>query len=49
MKHHDHAIGWKRANCHDVPLWKDLVALAACHAIVIGLVCLAVGSIHNKW
>lgn len=37
MKHHKHSIGWRRANRMDVPVWKDLLALATCYIVVIGL------------
>jgi hypothetical protein len=49
MKHHDQSIGWKRANLHDVPLWKDYLALAACHVLVIGLVAMAIYTIQTTW
>lgn len=37
MKHHHHSIGWRRANRHDIPAWKEIAALGACYAIVIGM------------
>jgi hypothetical protein len=49
MKHHDQSIGWKRANRHDVPMWKEFLALASCHVLVIGLVVLAIGTINKTW
>jgi len=38
MKHHSHSIGWRRANRHDIPLWKEFLALGACYVLCIGLV-----------
>ena len=38
MKHHSHSIGWRRANRHDIPLWKEYLALASCYVLCIGLV-----------
>jgi hypothetical protein len=49
MKHHDHAIGWRVANDMGTSLAKQLFALAACHVVVIGLVVLAINSIHKNW
>jgi hypothetical protein len=42
MKHHKHNVGWRVANRHDVPLWKEFLALASCYALTIGLVVMAV-------
>jgi hypothetical protein len=42
MKHSEHHIGWRVANRHDIPLWKEFCALAACYSLCVGLVVLAV-------
>jgi hypothetical protein len=42
MKHHDQSIGWRVANRHDIPMWKEFAALASCYALTIGLVVMAV-------
>lgn len=47
MKHHQHSIGWRAANEFDMPLWKDILALAACHVIAIGLVIGALLTMHK--
>ena len=50
MKHHQYAIGWRVANhLTSMHLARDLLALAACHVIVIGLVAMAILSIKNNW
>ena len=49
MKHHQYAIGWRVANQFDTSLTRDLLALALCHVIVIGLVVMAILSIKNNW
>ena len=49
MKHHHHAIGWRVANQLDTSLTRDLLALALCHVIVIGLTAMAILSIKNNW
>jgi len=49
MKHNHYSIGWREANEFDSPLWKDLLALAIVHVIVIGLVAFALYRITNKW
>jgi hypothetical protein len=49
MKHHEHAIGWKKANGFDVPMRRDVLALIACHFIAIGLAAFAVSTIKTGW
>jgi hypothetical protein len=40
MKHHDKSIGWRVANRHDIPLWKEYAAIAGCYLTCIGLMTL---------
>jgi hypothetical protein len=50
MKHHQHAIGWRAANrLTSHQLAQDVLALIACHVVVISLMCAAVLSIKNNW
>jgi hypothetical protein len=50
MKHHKHAIGWRTANrLTSSHLAQDVLALVACHVIVIGLMTMAIWGIKNNW
>lgn len=47
MKHHYHSIGWREANGYNVPLWEEFLSLGACHALVIGLVVMAILTVRK--
>lgn len=50
MKHHNYSIGWRAANrLTSSHLTQDVLALVACHVIVIGLIAMAILSIRNNW